>query len=105
MNYQMDPRETYLYGVLFVLVKDQLAAEQKKMAGKLGIFGKTRSNSRTKEIEKIIFHIFDKKKEFGDDILPEVLADLSYIEMGIDRWENIEAEELSYLREKLPQLA
>lgn len=105
MNYQMDPKETYLYGILFVLVKDQLAAKEKQMAGNLGMWGKSRLNSRNKEIEKIIFHLFDKKNSLGEEILPEVLADLEYIETEPNRWAEVTAEELEYLREILPQLA
>lgn len=101
MNRQLDPRETYLYGMLFALTKEQLQAMQKQVAGKLGILGKSRLNSRGKEIERIILHLFERKKEFGETINAEILADLDYIEKNIDDWSDVEFEELEYLRDLL----
>lgn len=105
MNRQLDPKETYLYGMLFTLAKEQLEAMQKQVSGKLGMLGKSRLNSRNKEIERIILHLFEHKKGFGEYISSEILADLHYVESDFGVFEDAGPEELEYLKDVLRQFS
>ncbi len=105
MDRQLDPKETYLYGMLFTLAKEQIGAKQKQDSGKLGMLGKARLNSRGKEMERIILHLFEHKKEFGEYISSEILADLHYIEGDFKAWEDVGSEELEYLKDVLRQFS
>ena len=82
MERLLDKKDTYLYGTLLALVKEQLAAVQKQVSGGgLGMWGKARFSSRTKEIQKFLFKIFQKKQvTVGDLAFTEMAADLDYIE-------------------------
>ncbi len=105
MSHQLDPKEAYLYGVLLELTKKQVSAIQKELSGSLGIWGKSRLNSRTKEIEKIIFHIFKKKECSSKEIVTKILADFNYIEANTGIWADTTIEEIDYLRKIVTQLA
>ncbi len=106
MERQIDKKETYLYGTLLALVREQLGAIQKQVSGRLGMWGKSRFNARTKEIQKIMFQIFQKKEgAFGEQAVPEMLADLDFIESDNRVWSDIKPEELQYLRNILSQLS
>ncbi|MDQ7089489.1 MAG: hypothetical protein Q9M50_02430 [Methylococcales bacterium] len=104
MSYELDPKEAYLYGVLLELTKKQVTAMHKQLAGNLGIWGKSRLNSRTKEIQKIIFHLFNKKNASSKEILSKVLADFKFIESDTALWADTTSEEINYLRTVLKQL-
>ncbi len=104
MNQLLDPKEAYLYGVLLELTKKQVTSIQKQLAGDLGLWGKSRLNSRTKEIQKIIFHLFDKKTGTSEDIVSKILVDFSYIETDTETWADITAEEIDYLRKMLTKI-
>jgi len=104
MTHQIEAKEAYLYGVLLELTKKQIAAIQKQLAGNLGVWGKARLNSRTKEIQKIIFHLFDKKNTSSDDIISKILVDFSYIETDTEMWADITSEEIDYLRKMVTQI-
>jgi len=105
MSYQLDPKESYLYGVLLELTKKQVSALEKDLSGNLGIWGKSRFNSRTKEIEKIVFHIFKKKNTTSQQIVTKILADFDYIEANKGIWADTTSEEIDYLRKIVIQLA
>ena len=105
MSHQLDPKEAYLYGVLLELTKKQVSAIQKELSGSLGIWGKSRFNSRTKEIEKIIFHIFKKKECLSEQIVTKILVDFDYIEADVGIWADTTTEEINYLRKIVSQLA
>jgi len=105
MSYQLDPKESYLYGVLLELTKKQVSALEKDLSGNLGIWGKSRFNSRTKEIEKIIFHLFKKKNGDSTHAMPKILADFDYIEADTGLWADTTSEEIAYLRKIVTELA
>lgn len=105
MSHQLDPKEAYLYGVLLELTKKQVSAMQKALSGNLGMWGKSRFNSRTKEIEKIIFHIFKKKECPSEQMVTEILSDFDYIGADTGIWADTTPEEIDYLRKIVTQLA
>ncbi len=63
MNDPLDPDLSYLYGVLLARIAKQVQMEKKQLSGTLGVWGRSRLTKRAKEIEKIIFHIFEKKND------------------------------------------
>tara|TARA_B110000196_G_scaffold45524_1_gene35886 strand:+ start:643 stop:936 length:294 start_codon:yes stop_codon:yes gene_type:complete len=79
----MDNEELYLYGALLALAQDQQEAITKLTSGSLGFFGKSRIQSRGREIGKFISKIENHKKKVGIKNLNEnILADLELIKSG-----------------------
>lgn len=79
----MDNEELYLYGALLALAQDQQEAITKLTSGSLGFFGKSRIQSRGREIGKFISKIENHKKKGGIKNLNEnILADLELIKSG-----------------------
>ena len=79
----MDTEELYLYGALLALAQDQQEAITKLTLGSLGFFGKSRIQSRGREIGKFISKIANHKKRVGIQNLNEnILADLELIKSG-----------------------
>jgi hypothetical protein len=105
MKDPLDSKEAYLYSILFILTKEQLAALEKQLKGHLGLWGKWRLKSRMKEIQKIIFHLFDKKNIVGEPIVPKILADFEFIATDTETWADVTSEEINYLRKVLTQIA
>jgi hypothetical protein len=76
----MDHKEHYLYGTLMALAQDQKDAINKLTSGTLGFFGKSRIQSRGREIGKFITKISKHKNTLGIQNTHEsVLTDLSSI--------------------------
>ncbi|MCK5871598.1 MAG: hypothetical protein KAG26_02130 [Methylococcales bacterium] len=105
MNDPLDPNVAYLYGILFEGIAKQVLMEKKQLAGTLGVWGRSRLSKRAKEIEKIIFHIFEQKKTDYQQIISEILIDLDYIEANNDLWAKVTLDELTYLRTVLQELS
>ena len=105
MNDPLDPNVAYLYSILFERIAKQVLMEKKQLSGTLGVWGRSRLTKRTKEIEKIIFHIFEKKNTDYQQIISEILIDLDYIEVNNDIWGAVTLEELRYLRRVLQELS
>ena len=79
----MDTEELYLYGALLALAQDQQEAITKLTSGSLGFFGKSRIQSRGREIGKFISKIATHKKRVGIPALTEpILTDLELIKSG-----------------------
>ena len=80
----MDTEELYLYGALLGLAQDQQEAITKLTSGSLGFFGKSRIQSRGREIGKFVSKIANHKKSVGIQNLNEnILADLELIKNGV----------------------
>ncbi|MCK4493115.1 MAG: hypothetical protein KAU26_03615 [Methylococcales bacterium] len=105
MNDPLDSSVSYLYGILFDRISKQVLMEKKQLSGTLGVWGRSRLTKRTKDIEKIIFHIFEKKNTDYQQIISEILIDLNYIEGNNDIWAKVTLEELTYLRRVLQELS
>jgi len=98
----MDAKDTYLWGTLLALVREQLAAIEKQVAGDLGMWGKMRSQSRNKAMQKFLFKLFLRKVQaHGDDAakaMHAMQAELEQIEKDKKTWSDITPEELQYVR-------
>ncbi|MCK5897817.1 MAG: hypothetical protein KAG10_10335 [Methylococcales bacterium] len=105
MNDPLDSDVSYLYGILFDRTAKQVLMEKKQLTGTLGVWGRSRLSKRAKDIEKIIFHIFEKKNTDYQQIISEILIDLDYIEANNDTWGNVSLDELIYLRNLLNELS
>ena len=92
-------KETYLYGQLVSLTRDNLAALDKHLDGRLGIWGKTRLSSRSRRINEILRQIFFLKSEAGnftvDHLLIEIDKDLDALHRT---WDDVTQEELKYMK-------
>lgn len=102
----MNKKDTYLWGTLLALVREQLAAIDKQVQGSLGIWGKSRFQSRTKEVQKILFKLHLRKaKSHGDDGAVGALhADIESIETDNQTWHDITSQEIQYVRNILSGL-
>jgi len=79
----MDSEELYLYGTLMALAEEQQEAINKLVAGSLGFFGKSRMQSRGREIGKFIFKIANHKTKVGiQNVNESILLDLESIKSG-----------------------
>ena len=92
-------KETYLYGQLFALAKEQLAALDKRIEGRLGIWGKNRLNARTRRLSKVLQEIFILKIKSDvndpDLVLSEINKDLVSLRRA---WDDVSQGELDYLK-------
>lgn len=76
----MDHKEHYLYGTLMALAQDQKDAINKLTTGTLGFFGKSRIQSRGREIGKFITKISNHKNKQGiQNIYQSIQEDLNSI--------------------------
>lgn len=101
----MDKNETYLWGTLLALVREQLAALEKHSRGKLGMWGKARIGARNKEMQKFLFKLLEHKaKVYGDSAIEGLISDLEAIEKDQNVWRDIASEEIDYLRTILSSL-
>ena len=76
----MDHKEHYLYGTLMALAQDQQDAINKLTTGTLGFFGKSRIQSRGREIGKFITKISNHKNKQGiQNIYQSIQEDLNSI--------------------------
>ena len=92
-------KETYLYGQLVSLSRDNLAAIDKLVDGRLGVWGKGRLNARSRRINEILQQIFALKIEAGnldvDHLLMEIDKDLDALHRT---WDDVTQEELDYMK-------
>jgi len=79
----MDNKELYLYGTLMALAQEQHEAIGQLTSGTLGFFGKSRIQSRGREIGKFVAKIASYKSQQGNQNINEsILADLESIKNG-----------------------
>ena len=92
-------KETYLYGQLFALPKENLAAINKLTEGKLGMWGKARLQPRTNRILQVLLQLYGNKQKQGistDDIaFDEIERDILFL---YGKWGDISKDELEYLQ-------
>ncbi len=99
MNRTLDKQETYLYGTVLQLVRDNLAAMEKHQQGKLGLWGRARANSRNGAIDKFAQKIFDYKvKTASLDPIGEIVQDLTFIHHDNNVWDDVTEDEVVMLR-------
>ena len=99
MNGNLDKKETYLYGTVLQLVRDNLAALEKHQQGKLGFWGRARANSRNGTIDKFVQKIINHKVKTGrPDPIGEIVRDLTFILQDDNVWNDITEEEVVMLR-------
>ncbi|HEY4135791.1 MAG TPA: hypothetical protein VGO34_11310 [Alphaproteobacteria bacterium] len=94
----MPAKETYLYGQLFALAKEQDDALDALAARKLGMWGRARLQARTKRMQKVAFEIMVAKVKGGlnmDQVADAFRAD---IESCARTWPNLTDGQLSYVR-------
>lgn len=96
---KMEAKDTYLYGTLFALVKEQLDAIDLQISGGLGMWAKMRFQSRTKEIEKFVRKILKRKiANHGEQALQLVIDDLEHIESNKELWSDVSSAQIEYVR-------
>lgn len=82
----MTNSELYLYGTLLALAQEQSEAIGKLTTGGLGFFGKSRIQSRGREIGKFVDKIAKAKSKQGhfdrDGIAAEIRQDLQSVQNG-----------------------
>ena len=79
----MNNKEIYLYGTVLALAEEQENAIKQLALGKLGFFGKSRIQSRGREIDKFLEKIKLNKKQLGViDINESIISDLESIRLG-----------------------
>jgi hypothetical protein len=61
----VDKKETYLYGVLLALSREQLAAMEKAERRQLGVWGRYRAAARGDTMAKFIVKIMEHKSRDG----------------------------------------
>lgn len=102
----MDKKNIYLWGTLLALVREQLDAIDKQVGGRLGIWGKSRFHSRSKQLQKFLFELYHRKAQtHGDQAVQALLEDLQQIENDKNTWKDITQNELEYVRNMLGSLA
>ena len=95
----MDKKETYLYGTLLALIRDNLEALEKHQQGKLGFWGRARASSRNGAIDKFIQKIIDHKSKCGqEDPIDDMVRDLSYIQQDTAMWDDVSDDQIDMLR-------
>ena len=95
----MDKKETYLYGTLLALIRDNLEALEKHQQGKLGFWGRARASSRNGAIDKFIQKIVDYKSKRGqDNPIDDMVGDLSYIRQDNEVWDDVSDDQIDMLR-------
>ena len=95
----MDKKETYLYGTLLALIKDNLEALEKHQQGKLGVWGRARASSRNSAIDKFIQKIIHYKSKCGEENpIDYMVRDLSYIRLDTEVWDDVSDEQLDMVR-------
>ncbi|NOQ36297.1 MAG: hypothetical protein GQ569_10440 [Methylococcaceae bacterium] len=104
MSNQLEQKESYFYGLLLALAKEQQTALQKQVAGNLNRWGQSRLKSRNKEMQKIMLHLFNTKNDAGLQVVPDILNDLAYIASNAEEWNEATPEEIESLREVLREL-
>ena len=102
MNRRLDNKETYLFGTLLALVREQLEAVEKLHAGKLGWWGRGRMAPRSQTMGKFMRALLAHKAEKGViDPLAEVSADLEFIERDDRTWSDVTPREIEFVRDAL----
>lgn len=98
----IDKKETYLYGTLLELVREQLVAWEKHQQGKLGMWGRARASSRNGTIDKFMQKIIDYKTAHRQgDPVEEIVGDLAFIQQDNAVWDGISDEQVDFLRKLL----
>ena len=94
----LDKKETYLWGTLLALVKEQLEALNKAASGSLGFWGKGRIQARNKAMEKFIKKLIEYKvSRFGEDTMDALLRDIEFIKQDNQVWGDVNLSELEYV--------
>jgi len=76
----LDKKETYLWGTLLALVKEQLDAIDKSISGSLGFWGKSRMQARNKEMEKFLKKLVEYKvSRYGENTMEALIKDMDFI--------------------------
>jgi len=100
----MDKTETYLWGTLLALAREQLEAIDKQLKGELGLLGKMRFSSRNQAIAKFTFQLVRHKAETqGGNAGLSLAGDLEAISVQQRPWEDIKPEEVDYVKRMLAQ--
>jgi hypothetical protein len=87
---ELDKKETYLYGTLLELTRENLAALEKHEKGVLGIWGRARASHRNEAIDKFVQKIIDRKVAADHaDPIGEIVKDLEFIEQDTQVWDGI----------------
>lgn len=98
----MDKKETYLWGTLLALVREQLDAINKYSS--LGFWEKSRMQSRNKAMIKFMKKLCKYKiSKFGESStfpphLDKLLQDLQFIEQDTQEWGDVNSCQLEYVR-------
>ena len=101
----LDKKETYLWGTLLALVREQLDAINKDSS--LGFLGKSRMQSRNKAMIKFVKKLCKHKiSKFGESpTFPphsdKLLQDLQFIEQDTQVWGNVDSGQLEYVSKML----
>lgn len=97
-----DKKETYLYGTLLELVREQLAAWDKHQRGELGMWGRARASSRNNTIDKFVQKVIDHKDVSGhSEPIDRIVEDLESIRRDTSEWGDVSDEQLDFLRKLL----
>lgn len=101
----MDSKNLYLWGTLFALVREQLDAVDNQVGGRLGQWGKARFHSRSTQIQKFLFKLYERKFQTHGYFAAQALAeDLQNIEQNKNTWKGITIHEITYIRNMLSYL-
>lgn len=101
----MNNQDIYLWGTLLALVREQLAAVDKHLNGRLGIWGRARFHARTKEMGNFVIKLLQHKAQsYGDGAVDALHADLATIENDSHAWQDVTSQELEYVRVFLADL-
>ena len=98
----IDKKETYLYGTLLELVREQLVAWEKHQQGKLGMWGRARASNRNGAIDKFVQKVIDYKSAHGQgDPVQEMVKDLAFIQQDNAVWDGISDDQIEFVRKLL----
>ena len=97
-----DKKETYLYGTLLELVREQLIAWDKHQRGELGMWGRARASSRNSTIDKFLQKISDHKSARGEsDPVQQIVGELDLIRRDTNDWGDVSDAQLDFVRKLL----
>jgi len=97
-----DKNETYFYGTLLELAREQLISWDKHQRGKLGMWGRARASSRNGAIDKFVQKLIDHKVARGiADPVANIVEDLEFIQRDSSVWDDISDDQLNFLRKLL----
>ena len=99
MDRNLDKKETYLYGTVLELIRENLVALEKHEQGKLGMWGRARATSRNGTIDKFVQKIIDHKVAADHaDPVGEIVRDLEFIQQDSCVWDGISGAVIKTLR-------